>query len=74
VDVNNIYILYMNHFFSFHNKKRFLALPTKKNVLPNKIVNNKSIVIRQHSTRPKHSFRQGLINRLANPSGCACGK
>ena len=64
----------MNHFFSFHNKKRFLALPTKKSISPNKNANNKSIVIRQHMYRPKHSFRQGLITRLANPSGCACGK
>lgn len=67
--VNNIYNIYMNHFFSFHNKKFHFASPTKKPTSP-----NKKMVIRQYMARPKHSFRQGLIIRLANPSGCACGK
>ena len=59
----------MNHFFSFHNKKFYGKPPQQKPILP-----NKNIVIKRNFINPKHSFRQGLITRLANPAGCGCGK
>lgn len=59
----------MNHFFSFHNKK-FYGKPPQQKITSI----NKNIVIKRNSFKPTHSFRQGLITRLANPAGCGCGK
>lgn len=64
----NIFIIYMNHFFSFHNKKFYFRLPEKKIIYPNRNI------IRKYFVKPRHSFRQGLLTRLANPASCGCGK
>ena len=59
----------MNQFFLFNKKKIYSKLPEKK-----PIPINKNIITRKYFVRPKHSFRQGLLTRLANPAGCGCGK
>ena len=61
-------MLYMNHLF-FFRKKNYFQLPQKKIVPP-----NKNIIMKKNFIKPKHSFRQGLLTRLANPAGCGCGK
>jgi len=56
----------MNQFFSFRNKKFYFGLPNKKPLLQPRFI--------KYFARPKHTFQQGLITRLANPAGCGCGK
>jgi hypothetical protein len=67
----------MNRFF-FHK----IRLP-KKNILPpnkiiitqNKLISpKKNIITKKYFVKPRHSFRQGLLTRLANPASCGCGK
>ena len=55
----------MNHFFSFRRKKIYFISPKKNSVIQKQPV----IYI-----RPRHTFQQGLLSRLANPAGCGCGK
>ena len=71
----------MNHFFSFHNKKFYFRSPEKKPISNNKNVAlrknmplRKNVPVRNYFVKPRHSFREGLLTRLANPAGCGCGK
>ena len=62
----------MDHLFTFKNRfvnqRRIIAGQKKRNIVPP--VPKRSVFV----NRPAHTFRQGLIGRLANPAGCACGK
>jgi len=55
----------MNHFFSFRRKKIYFISPKK-----NPSIQNRTLTY----IRPRHTFQQGLLTRLANPAGCGCGK
>ena len=59
----------MNNLFFANRRKVYFKIPDKR-------INssNKYIISRTNFARPKHSFRQGLLTRLANPAGCGCGK
>ena len=63
----------MDHLFSFKNRVVYQRRPVnipprKKNVMPPGP--KRSVFV----NRLAHTFRQGLIGRLANPAGCSCGK